>query len=81
MGDCEKKFVLYLYNNSHDYKRVNTLYQTESECIKDLDDLNTKGTWLNIVYGGIYKHAIIFDINKQDKPIKKLISEALRKEN
>lgn len=77
MKYCNKKFVLYIFNNEHDYKRVNSLYQTEKECLQDLQELNTLGTWLNKKYNNDFKYSIIFNVDEYREPIKNIIRKEM----
>ena len=77
MKYCKEKFVLYVFNNEHDYKRVNSLYQSEKECLQDLQALNTLGTWLNKKYNNDFKYSIIFNVDEYREPIKSIIHKEM----
>lgn len=79
MKYCKEKFVLYVFNNEHDYERVNTSYQTEEECIRDLQEINRLGTWLNKEYNNKFKYSIIFNVDDDEynKPIKSIIRKEM----
>lgn len=77
MKYCKENFVLYVFNNEHDYKRVNSLYQSEKECLQDLQELNTLGTWLNKKYHNDFKYSIIFNVDEYREPIKSIIRKEM----
>ena len=73
----KEKFVLYVFNNENDYKRINSFYQTEKECLQDLQELNTLGTWLNKKYNNDFKYSIIFNVDEYREPIKNIICKEM----
>ena len=79
MKYCKEKFLLYIFNNEHDYERVNLSYQTEEECLRDLQAINKPGTWLYKEYNNKFKYSIIFNVNEDEynKPIKDIIRKEM----
>lgn len=72
------KKSIYVFNNIHDYERVNCLYLNDNEVNEYLTELSTEGSYLFNKYTTKYKYKLIVDESLQGKTIQQLITEQLK---
>lgn len=73
------KKSIYVFNDIHDYERINFLYLNDDEINKYLTELSTEDTFLYNNYTTKYKYKLIVDENIQGKTIQQLITEQLKR--
>lgn len=77
--DNKRKYSIYVFNNEHDYERINSLYLTHEEVKAELRELVKPGTYLNKTYGH-YKYKLGLNEFIQGTTIQEYIREYLNRE-
>lgn len=74
--DNKRKYSIYVFNNEHDYERINSLYLTQEEVKAELHELVKPGTYLNKTYGH-YKYKLGLNEFVRGRPIQVMIKDYL----